>query len=677
MTSSRPDIRVDESGRLGNYRILRPLGRGGMGDVYLAWTGLRLVAVKILHANFASDQTFVEMFLAEARVAGRINHSSIAQVLDVGMDGGRLYMVMEYVAGHTLDDLISDETIRSARPLTEVGEEEGDGDTKVSEESPDAGPSLFPLRIAVSVFAQVAHALAAAHRAQVVHRDISPHNILVSDTGAIKLIDFGIARTQNEDARTTPGTFRGRFGYMAPEYIQGRPCDHRVDLFALGVVMWETFTRRRLYPGAAAAQLYAVIERPAPRLDAVIQDFPLLLADVVERLLEREPDDRYDNAVEVAQTLEKLLPALPDGGFRNLAHWTERHLSARIDARARADHDDLQVVVEEEAAEQASYEPEIELRSGTGSHLGGRAGRQTGSQSQAGAWPAPTVASRLPPKLAFGLGMAAAALVAGAAALWILVARQPPPVAPAQAVVVSATEDAGASPSSSLAPVSAQAPPGAAGVDASPSSEVPPIPLEPPKAAADPELEIEESAATDAVEPDGDGDGKRAQKRRDAERERKEAANRGRKEPAVEPAQAQARTVEPPKPAEPAPVAAAEPVPAKPAVTTSIPQLAPPPPPVPSGPPRTPRVPATLVGDAGRGGTVLGQCNACHTENKKKRIDGKHMTRSQWERFFRNGSHDRYRPLGDRLSVNELAAAKAYLMGRALDASEDQSAGVR
>jgi eukaryotic-like serine/threonine-protein kinase len=227
-----------------------------MGDVYLAWSGLRLVAIKVLHPHHASDPTFVAMFLAETRVAGRINHSGIAQVLDVGVDGGRIYMVMEYVAGQTLDELIRDSTI--------------------------PGTSLFPTKIGASVFAFLAHALEMAHRAQVVHRDISPHNVLVTDTGAIKLIDFGIARSSSGDALTSPGTFRGRFGYMAPEYVQGLACDHRVDLFALGVVMWETFTRKRLYPGAAAAQIYALMDRPAVRLDAAIPEFSPALASIVD-----------------------------------------------------------------------------------------------------------------------------------------------------------------------------------------------------------------------------------------------------------------------------------------------------------------------------------------------------------------------------------------------------------
>jgi eukaryotic-like serine/threonine-protein kinase len=619
--TTRPETRSDEAGRLGSYRILRLIGRGGMGDVYLAWTGLRLVAIKILHANYASDPTFVAMFLAEARVAGRINHSSIAQVLDVGVDGGRLYMVMEYVAGNTLDDLINDHALGA-----------------LSTTAPAGTPELFPLRIAAAVFASVAHALAAAHKAQIVHRDISPHNLLVSDTGAIKLIDFGIARTQNSDQMTSPGTFRGRFGYMAPEYVQGRPCDHRVDLFALGVVMWETFTRRRLYPGAAAAQLYAVIERPAERLDAVIPDFPVVLADVVERLLEREPDDRYDHANEVAQTLERLMPALSDGGFRNLAHWTDSHLADRIEERARADHQDLQVIVDEEAAQLAADEPEIEMRS------------YTHSGSQVAAWTATsTTAAKLPPRLAFGLGMGAAALIACAVALWVLVMRDVP--APASVARVTPLPQL-------VEPIPQQQPVTPATIDASVAAVEP----APPDASAEPELEIKDSDSEEAL--------RRGQKGRKDGRDGRDG--RDGKLAQAEPM----RTVEQPRPTEIAPmeptVAPPEPVPA-----ISVPVLPTPPPPQAAPTPKTPRVPAALVGDAGRGGNVVGQCNGCHTESKKKRIDGKQMTRSQWERFFRNGTHDRYRPLGDRMSVTDLAAAKAYLMGRALDGSADQGAGVR
>jgi predicted Ser/Thr protein kinase len=306
---------------IGTYRILRLLGRGGMGDVYLAWSGLRLVAVKILNAQHAGDHEFVQMFLAEARVAARINHSGIAQVLDVGMDAGRLYMVMEYVAGNTLDELLRDPEI----------------------------PGLLPLRVTASMFAFVAHSLGAAHRGRVVHRDISPHNLLISDTGAIKLIDFGIARVQNSDVRTSPGTFRGRFGYMAPEYIQSLPCDHRVDLFALGVVMWETFARQRLYVGTAAAQMFAMIERAAERLDEMIPGFPIELADVVAKLLQRDPELRYLYAEDVASDLDALAPKLPDDGFRNLEHWVTHHLSARIEARALTDREQLQRIAGVEA----------------------------------------------------------------------------------------------------------------------------------------------------------------------------------------------------------------------------------------------------------------------------------------------------------------------------------------
>ncbi|MEZ4362890.1 MAG: serine/threonine-protein kinase [Kofleriaceae bacterium] len=613
--STITEIRADDSGRLGNYRILRLLGRGGMGDVYLAWTGLRLVAVKILHPHYASDATFVAMFLAEARVAGKINHSAIAQVLDVGVDAGRLYMAMEYVAGHTLDDLIADSSL--------------------------PGQMLFPLRLGTTVFANVAQALAAAHRAQIVHRDISPHNILISDTGALKLIDFGIARTQNTDSRTSPGTFRGRFGYMAPEYVQGHECDHRVDLFALGVVMWETFTRRRLYGGAAAAQLYAVIERPAERLDAVLPDFPPRLADVVARLLERDPNARYQHATEVADELEGLLPELPDGGFRNLAHWVDSNLSKRVEARARADHADMQAAAEEDSIGAESFEPIVEVTAG-GSV---RVAPPTASSPSASRW-----------GLALGLG----GLVLGLAALviWILgrvpAAGSPPP-APAPAPEFAAA----AVPAPAPIPPEIEAPPPTA-------PEV--APEAPPEVPEEPELAIEDPEVKDT---------RRAPASEDSAPKRPRSTK---KDSTSRRSERISSVTQPLKPATEPTVAA--PTIAKPAVVpVTIPSIAPPPPPpptpAPAPVPRTPRVPASMLGDEAQGGKVVGQCNACHAEKQKRRIDGKHMTRKQWERFFRNGTHDRYLSLGGRLSLSDLAAAKAFLSARALDASQDQSAGVR
>ncbi len=628
------ELRTEESSRLGNYRILRLLGRGGMGDVYLGWSGLRLVAIKLLHAHYASDATFVAMFLAEAKVAGRINHTGIAQVLDVGVDGGRLYMVMEYVAGHNLDELITEQSI--------------------------PGTSLFPLRIGAAVFAFVAQALAAAHRAQVVHRDISPHNILVSDTGAVKLIDFGIARTSTSELRTTPGTFRGRFGYMAPEYVQGQPCDHRVDLFALGVVMWETFARRRLYPGAAAAQLYAVIERPAERLDVVVPGFPKDLADVVHQLLERDPEKRLGSAAQVATTLEAMLPQLPDDGFRNLAHWVQHHLEGRIEARAHADTEELQRIELENADPDIEILPSMSSAAryvGEGSHTFSSVARPR--RSRAMRW--------LP---AVALGTIGVGLLTGA--IWLFVSRgRTEPVAAPQAQITAAPIDTPLVPPQPLPPTAA--PP------AEPTVAAPPPAAPPPTVPAVPETApAPEQVTTAATEPAAAPPVAATRQPVEEEPSRRKKP-RDKPEPRTAPERTSVAVIIAPRteeePPAPAPIPAPE-RPAPPPVTSTIP-VVPPPPTAPPAPPKTPRVPASMMGDEGAGASVVAECNSCHSKSSAKRVDGKQMTRSQWERFFRNGTHDRYLALGDRMTVSKLAAAKAYLSARALDASSDQGAGVR
>lgn len=630
------ELRAEETSRLGNYRILRLLGRGGMGDVYLGWSGLRLVAIKLLHAHYASDATFVAMFLAEAKVAGRINHTGIAQVLDVGVDGGRLYMVMEYVAGHNLDELISEPSI--------------------------PGTSLFPLRIGAAVFAFVAQALAAAHRAQVVHRDISPHNILVSDTGAVKLIDFGIARTSTSELRTTPGTFRGRFGYMAPEYVQGQPCDHRVDLFALGVVMWETFARRRLYPGAAAAQLYAVIERPAERLDSVVPGFPKELAEVVHQLLERDPEKRLGSAAQVATTLEAMLPQLPDDGFRNLAHWVEHHLEGRIEARAHADTEELQRIELENA------DPDIEILPSMTS-----AARYVGEGSHsysAVARPHRSRAMRWLPAVA--LGTIGVGLLAGA--IWLFVSRgRTEPGAAAQAKITAAPIEAPLVPPQPLPPAAAPT------TTTAPPVTTPPV-TAPPVPPADPVPAPVTATATEPVAAPPAGASHRPVEDEPSRRKK----SREKTDPRTPPERSSVAVIIAPRTEEetPAPTPAPTAVPERPTpppVTSTIPVVPPPPttPPPAPAPPKTPRVPASMMGDEGAGASVVAECNSCHSKSSAKRVDGKQMTRSQWERFFRNGTHDRYLALGDRMSVSKLAAAKAFLTARALDASSDQGAGVR
>jgi eukaryotic-like serine/threonine-protein kinase len=247
---------------LDRYELLRPLAAGGMGEVHLARlhgaAGFgSLVAIKVLISNLSTNAAFVAMFLDEARNVSRLRHRNIVQIRDIGQHAGQYYMVMDYIPGQNLRELLGDITIVDH-------------------------PSLFGPKLGADVFSDLASALASVHHAGLVHRDLSPNNIMIGDEGIAKLIDFGVARALGSASLTSPGTLKGKFTYMAPEYVRSQAYDHRIDVFSLGVVMWETFTRRRLFQGAnAAEQLHQVLEADIPRLDRMIPGFPAPLAALV------------------------------------------------------------------------------------------------------------------------------------------------------------------------------------------------------------------------------------------------------------------------------------------------------------------------------------------------------------------------------------------------------------
>jgi serine/threonine protein kinase len=303
---------------VGRYQLLRRLAVGGMGEVYLARQRSavqgfsRLVAVKLLMRSYCDNQSFVHMFLDEARVAAKLHHKNVVQVFDVDAQDGQFYIVMEYIPGQNLRELLGDITISNR--------------------------SLFEPRLGAEVFSDVASALGAAHAEGLIHRDVSPNNIMIADTGVAKLIDFGIARATAQVSLTTPGTLKGKFGYMAPEYVRGQGYDHRADVFSLGVVMWETFTRKRLFRGTSAAeQLHQLLDAEIAPLDQVIQGFPPELADVVARALCRDPAGRPQTADALAHELAAVAQALPAGTDASLAGWVTRTLGPRIEQRRASD----------------------------------------------------------------------------------------------------------------------------------------------------------------------------------------------------------------------------------------------------------------------------------------------------------------------------------------------------
>jgi serine/threonine-protein kinase len=280
--------------QLGKYRLLEPVASGGMADVYRAEVAgpegfVKEVALKVVRGDHAEGSDFVRMFIQEARLASRLNHANIVHVFDFDRVEGRYLIAMEFVHGRTL------------RAVVERCRERG---------------MRLGLARAVSVAAEVGKALAYAHRppeaggaAGLVHRDVSPHNVLVSFEGEVKLADFGIARAMNAAGLTDPGTVKGKLGYMAPEQARGERVDARADLFSLGVVLWELLAGRRLFArDTDAATMAAVLgSDPISPPSAWNEEVPPELEAAVMGLLERDPERRTRTADEVVAALGAVL----------------------------------------------------------------------------------------------------------------------------------------------------------------------------------------------------------------------------------------------------------------------------------------------------------------------------------------------------------------------------------
>jgi serine/threonine-protein kinase len=279
---------------LGRYDLLATIGEGGMARVILARrrgpAGFEKVCVvKVIHPRMSDDQAAVGMLLDEARVAAQINHQNVVQTYELGETHGTFYIVMEYLAGESLHRLL-----------------------KVAA----MGPSLDP-RMAARIVADAADGLHAAHELQdvhgrhvgVIHRDVSPGNIVVLYNGNVKVVDFGIAKTQDRVSSTTAlGQLKGKYAYMSPEQIRNEPLDRRSDVFSLGVVLWECLALRRLFHADnSAAILMQVLssDRIAPSIYR--PEIPQALDDVTLKALSVDPRDRYQTAAEMKRAIEDAI----------------------------------------------------------------------------------------------------------------------------------------------------------------------------------------------------------------------------------------------------------------------------------------------------------------------------------------------------------------------------------
>jgi serine/threonine protein kinase len=309
---------------VGSYRIERRLTGGGMAELFLARApaGMldveRAVVLKALPSALATDAHWLSMFYDEARLAARLDHPNLVRVLDLLLEDGRPHIVMEYVDGRDLRLVL-----RRARAL---------------------GVAVPP-GLACHVVAEVLAALAYVHSRRdatgrpldLVHRDVSPANLMVTFAGGVKLIDFGIAKAAQElrSELTAAGQFKGKCCYSAPEQVRCRAVDGRADLFAVGVVLWELVTGQRLFARESDLEsLRAILYEPIPPLGAFVPDVPQALETIVAQALAREPADRYPGAEAMRADLEAVIRATgwPAGSLE-----LERFMASLFSDEARAE----------------------------------------------------------------------------------------------------------------------------------------------------------------------------------------------------------------------------------------------------------------------------------------------------------------------------------------------------
>jgi eukaryotic-like serine/threonine-protein kinase len=331
------------------YRVLTPAASGGMASVYavrresIGGFGKHL-ALKVMHPHLSNDAGARDMFLDEGRIAARIEHPNVVAVLDVGDCEGLPFIVMEYLRGRSLARVV-DHLARRDEEL--------------------------PLGVAVAVLARAAEGLHAAHEVRgedgellaVVHRDVSPQNIMLTYAGDVKVVDFGIAAARGRIASTRSGEIKGKLSYVSPEQLtKFSPVDRRSDVWALGVVAWELFAGRRLFRDEDdASTMWNVLNRRIVPLDELRSELPSTLCDTVSDCLRRDLDERLESCSLIASRLAALSEELGGGHRRDLAvcmdGWfaSERALEEqRLSVGARSDDLDDGPEVATPAAESAT-----------------------------------------------------------------------------------------------------------------------------------------------------------------------------------------------------------------------------------------------------------------------------------------------------------------------------------
>jgi len=301
--------------KIGRYQLCFELASGGMASVYLARAegapGFeKLVALKRIHPHLADEKDYVEMFLDEARIASRITHANVCSVFDFGEAEGEYFIAMEYLVGE---------------PLSRV-------QRRVVANADQRASALLPARMA-RVIAQACEGLHAAHELRdadgesldVVHRDVSAENLFVTYDGATQVVDFGIAHARQRVHHTEAGQVKGTFPYMAPEQMTAAVVDRRVDVWALGAVLWELLTLRTLFlRDTDVNTMYAVLSGEIRPPSDYRSDVPPELDEIVLKALQRSPHERWQSAREMGKALRRFLAKQDDlVGPAEIADWME------------------------------------------------------------------------------------------------------------------------------------------------------------------------------------------------------------------------------------------------------------------------------------------------------------------------------------------------------------------
>jgi eukaryotic-like serine/threonine-protein kinase len=303
--------------RVGRYQVHEPISSGGMAVVHLGRivgpVGFsRTVAIKRLHPHLATDPEFVAMFLDEARLAARVQHPNVVATIDVVASHGQLFLVMDFVLGASLSQLLRSSRARALEP---------------------------PPAVVSAIVTGALYGLHAAHEARdergeslaIVHRDISPQNLLVGIDGVTRVVDFGVAKAAARGQSTRDGQLKGKLAYMAPEQILRKTVDRRADVYAAGVVLWEALTLRRLFVADdEGAVIAAVLQGDIPPPSELRRDLPPGIDGIMTRAVSRDPSARFPTAQDFAAALEAAIPPAPQ---REVGAWVEGIGGADIDVR--------------------------------------------------------------------------------------------------------------------------------------------------------------------------------------------------------------------------------------------------------------------------------------------------------------------------------------------------------